>query len=250
MTNEGQALWYVVHTYSGYENKVAENIERLVEYRGLQNLIFETRIPTEIVVDSQEEADEYFDSLEVEYDDDGNEIKRKYSARSNMSTGQINKLKANYTHEKVYSKKLAFDIISRFSSAGDFKAKTREAIAESLWEGLNGCTGIEERNTFAHDTAVFVVGKMLSESRANNPEAEAAREKLAYLRSGIQRITFSESDIEEIKHLRDVAGHRSIQSRWGYKKNSSGKTKLKFLLKKGQRHHRDAVPFIIHILFE
>ena len=70
MTNEGQALWYVVHTYSGYENKVAENIERLVEYRGLQNLIFETRIPTEIVVDSQEEADEYLDSLEVEYDDE------------------------------------------------------------------------------------------------------------------------------------------------------------------------------------
>ena len=75
MTNEGQALWYVVHTYSGYENKVAENIQRLVEYRGLQNLIFETKIPTEIVVDSQEEADEYFDSLEVEYDDDGNEVK-------------------------------------------------------------------------------------------------------------------------------------------------------------------------------
>ena len=53
MSNEAQALWYVVHTYSGYENKVAENIERLVEYRGLQSLIFETRIPTEIVVDSQ-----------------------------------------------------------------------------------------------------------------------------------------------------------------------------------------------------
>ena len=76
MSNEAQALWYVVHTYSGYENKVAENIERLVEYRGLQNLIFETRIPTEIVVDSQEEADEYLDSLEVEYDDDGNEVKK------------------------------------------------------------------------------------------------------------------------------------------------------------------------------
>lgn len=74
MSAEAQGLWYVVHTYSGYENKVAENIERLVEYRGLQDLIFETRIPTEIVVDSQEEADEYLDSLEVEYDDDGNEI--------------------------------------------------------------------------------------------------------------------------------------------------------------------------------
>ena len=77
MTNEAQALWYVVHTYSGYENKVAENIQRLVEYRGLQNLIFETRIPTEIVVDSQEEADDYLYSMgEPEYDDDGNEIKK------------------------------------------------------------------------------------------------------------------------------------------------------------------------------
>ena len=77
MSNEAQALWYVVHTYSGYENKVAENIERLVEYRGLQSLIFETRIPTEIVVDSQEEADDYLSSsAEPEYDDDGNEIKK------------------------------------------------------------------------------------------------------------------------------------------------------------------------------
>ncbi len=116
---------------------------------------------------------------EILFDDNGNEISRKYSARSNMCTGQIGKMKANYTHEKVYSKKTAFDIISRFSSAKDFKAKTREAIAESLWKGLNSCQSIEERNTFAHDTAVFVIGKMLSESRVNNPEAEAAKEKLA-----------------------------------------------------------------------
>ena len=59
MSNEQAALWYVIHTYSGYENKVAANIERMVETRGLENLIFETRIPTEILVDSEEEADEY-----------------------------------------------------------------------------------------------------------------------------------------------------------------------------------------------
>ena len=74
MSNENQALWYVVHTYSGYENKVVENIQRLVEYRSLQDLIFETKIPTEIVVDTQEEADDYVDSFEPEYDDDGNEV--------------------------------------------------------------------------------------------------------------------------------------------------------------------------------
>ena len=56
------ALWYVVHTYSGYENKVAENIQRMVETRGLENLIFETRIPTEIIVDSEKEADDYVEA--------------------------------------------------------------------------------------------------------------------------------------------------------------------------------------------
>lgn len=44
-----QAKWYVVHTYSGYENKVAENIEKVVENRKLHETIEEVRIPTEIV---------------------------------------------------------------------------------------------------------------------------------------------------------------------------------------------------------
>ena len=70
MSNESQALWYVVHTYSGYENKVAENIGRMVDNHGFGNLIFETRIPTEIVVDSQEEADDYLESLEDDFAED------------------------------------------------------------------------------------------------------------------------------------------------------------------------------------
>ena len=44
-----QAKWYVVHTYSGYENKVAQNIEKVVENRKLHETIEEVRIPTEIV---------------------------------------------------------------------------------------------------------------------------------------------------------------------------------------------------------
>ena len=33
--------WYVIHTYSGYENKVADSIEKIVENRGLQDFIYE-----------------------------------------------------------------------------------------------------------------------------------------------------------------------------------------------------------------
>lgn len=45
------AKWYVVHTYSGYENKVAGSIEKAVENRGLQELISEIKVPTETVVE-------------------------------------------------------------------------------------------------------------------------------------------------------------------------------------------------------
>lgn len=41
------AAWYVVHTYSGYENKVKANLEKTVENRGLQDLILEVTIPME-----------------------------------------------------------------------------------------------------------------------------------------------------------------------------------------------------------
>ncbi|MBR6780054.1 MAG: transcription termination/antitermination protein NusG [Clostridia bacterium] len=46
-----EARWYVVHTYSGYENKVASNLATTVENRHLQDWIKDIRIPTETVVE-------------------------------------------------------------------------------------------------------------------------------------------------------------------------------------------------------
>ncbi len=46
-----QARWYVVHTYSGYENKVASSIENAVENRKLHDLICEIRVPSEMVTE-------------------------------------------------------------------------------------------------------------------------------------------------------------------------------------------------------
>ena len=46
-----EAKWYVVHTYSGYENKVASNLEKTVENRQMQELIEEIRVPTEMVTE-------------------------------------------------------------------------------------------------------------------------------------------------------------------------------------------------------
>ena len=45
------AKWYVIHTYSGYENKVVQNIEKVVENRKLHDLIQEISVPTERVTE-------------------------------------------------------------------------------------------------------------------------------------------------------------------------------------------------------
>ena len=46
--------WYVVHTYSGYENKVKEDLLKTIENRNLQNLILEVKYPTETVSEMPE----------------------------------------------------------------------------------------------------------------------------------------------------------------------------------------------------
>ena len=43
--------WYVVHTYSGYENKVAGNIEKVIENKRFHDFIFDVSVPTETVVE-------------------------------------------------------------------------------------------------------------------------------------------------------------------------------------------------------
>ena len=54
--------WYVAHTYSGYENKVKESLEKIVENRALGHLIFDIRIPVEKVIEKNGDVEK-----EVEY---------------------------------------------------------------------------------------------------------------------------------------------------------------------------------------
>ena len=51
MSENSEIKWYVVHTYSGYENKVKVNLEKSVENNGLQDKIVEVCIPVEEAVE-------------------------------------------------------------------------------------------------------------------------------------------------------------------------------------------------------
>ena len=61
-----EAKWYVIHTYSGYENKVATNLEKIVENRKLEHLIQGMRIPSEKVIETSGEDSGKKKTKEVE----------------------------------------------------------------------------------------------------------------------------------------------------------------------------------------
>ena len=61
-----EAKWYVIHTYSGYENKVATNLEKIVENRKLEHLIQATKIPFETVIETTGEEQGKKKTREVE----------------------------------------------------------------------------------------------------------------------------------------------------------------------------------------
>lgn len=54
----GKAGWYVVHTYSGYENKVKVNLIKAIENRGMENLIQDVQVPVEKVVEKKDDGTE------------------------------------------------------------------------------------------------------------------------------------------------------------------------------------------------
>ncbi len=55
MGAENEGKWYVIHTYSGYENKVLDSIQKMVVNAGLQDYIFDVKIPVEEVMEVKNE---------------------------------------------------------------------------------------------------------------------------------------------------------------------------------------------------
>lgn len=49
--NSKEPCWYVAHTYSGWENKVRDNLLQSIENNGMKDLIFDVRVPVEDVVE-------------------------------------------------------------------------------------------------------------------------------------------------------------------------------------------------------
>ena len=141
-----------------------------------------------------------------------------------MSTGQYKKRTADLTKAKSYSKDQIYDIVKKLPMADMAMEKTREQVAEAIWQIYNEQLTANERREAAHDIAQFLTARLLTEAKTENPDAAEANEAMAYLRTGIGLLAFSEADRAELLHNLDKDGLRRILGRWGFKgkRNADG----------------------------
>lgn len=88
-----EARWYVVHTYSGYENKVKLDLDKMIKNRKLEDKILEVLVPTQEVIETRKAEDE--GPEKVEYTDTG---ERKPPRKKKVTSGKtkIKKLYPGY----------------------------------------------------------------------------------------------------------------------------------------------------------
>ena len=190
------ALWYVVHTYSGYENKVAENIQRMVETRGLENLIFETRIPTEIIVDSEKEADDYIEASAGSENEEG-----KKPAKEKKPTEH--KLFPSYVLVKMVMNDETWHIVRNIRGCTGFVGPGSRPVP--LTDKEVEALGVEikvRKPAFEIGDSVMVVSGFIAGVVATVNEIDEASGRIKVTASIGGRETAVELDISEVEPLK------------------------------------------------
>lgn len=142
------------------------------------------------------------------------------TGRENISRGELKKIIANNTADKVYSRSDAMRVVGRFMGVSDLTQKAQAEITDGVWQLLNDSSSYEVRAENAHAMSEFIVAKMINDVLVDNESSAyyEAAERMAFLRSGIGMLSFSKSDISEIKYVLDTKGLKKILGRWQKKK--------------------------------
>lgn len=199
MANE-QALWYVIHTYSGYENKVAENIQRMVETRGLENLIHETRIPTEIVVESEEEADNYIESVKNFDEEDSEETEKK---AEKVKKPVEHKLFPSYVLIKMVMNDATWHIVRNIRGVTGFVGPGSKPVplTDKEVEALGVEVRVKER-AYGVGDSVMVVAGFIAGSIARVEEINETTGRIKITANIGGRETAVELDASEVEPLK------------------------------------------------
>ena len=208
MSNE-MAQWYVIHTYSGYENKVAANIQKMIEMRGLENLIFETRIPAEVLVESEQDAEEYLknaafeDETESTEDDEDDAGSEKAKKRKKDQKPVEHKLFPSYVLIKMIMNDETWHIVRNIRGVTGFVGPGSKPVP--LTEKEVEALGVEVRvrkPSYAVGDSVMVVAGFIAGSVATVNEINEATGRIKITANIGGRETVVEMDANEVEPLK------------------------------------------------
>lgn len=177
-TNEPK--WYVAHTYSGYENKVKANLEKIVDNRQLHHMIQDIRIPTEIVQEN--------DGVDEE---------------GNVKTKEIeNKLLPSYVLIKMIMTDATWHVVRNISGVTGFVGPGSKPtpLSDAEVERI----GIEKKEIsleFNVGDSVEIISGSLSGFTGKVLEISDDKKKIKILASMFGRETAVELDSENVKPL-------------------------------------------------
>ncbi|MBE6655483.1 MAG: hypothetical protein E7609_01260 [Ruminococcaceae bacterium] len=146
-----------------------------------------------------------------------------YARSPEMNMGQMRKAIANAMHYKVYSKKAMLDIVKQFPGADLLHAATRDKIADSMWQSFNSFKTTEEAESYIRDMARYILSVSMKEAKVQKPVSDDAQRRFEYMRAYVNGLTFTKSDLEDIKSAKGEDGYKRIIGRWGYKARKNGK---------------------------
>lgn len=111
------------------------------------------------------------------------ESKIRSKSRTSYTSGQVAQMKANLSHQKVYTKTSAMQLVNEL--APKIRNRSFEVLADELWQGLNTFTSLDDKRTFASDMAEMFIDRMMVDTLVKNDEWDEAVEKMAYIRHGM-----------------------------------------------------------------
>jgi hypothetical protein len=142
------------------------------------------------------------------------DVPRKKRAKRSAKERTEAKLKQYFSTERAY------EMLHSVYGLKDLSPKSIQGMSNQIWQALNASVSADEKALIAWNTAGYILDRMMTTDLTKaNPAAQAAMEELAYLRTGIGRLKFAETDVAELKHAFGKDGMAKIRGRWGYKGN-------------------------------
>lgn len=151
------ARWYAIHTYSGYENKVADSIRKIVENRSMQDSILDVCVPTEIV--KKVTADDFSAAKDTDEKVDGSATAEDVESEGAEKSTRKKKNKKDEYERKLFPGYVLVKIALKYDDKSE-----QYKIGDETWyvirntRGVTGFVGPESKPVPLSEDEVFKFG--------------------------------------------------------------------------------------------